>query len=317
MAIEPRPVYAYELHGHDSDGPLDYELFFSLLFSLPPIQRRFVISSRNEVVAIPEIRREREGRYELRFVIGREGDIALFYDMATGEEREAQPREGEVAVQTSWIIIDTTDRLAIQERRRPGVPLQLAIDCLVGVARDQGLADNPTLSLHPVVSESFIDELDELDRIKSATIVLNRPNMSWLDAADSILAAAADDSNAGSVELGATARPKESLAKDTGIIADIKTMVKTNFSALKRASVEGRAAGELRNHKVSTRNHAMRKEVQIPEDATRAQERDALLTGANEYVDELRQRREAREIGEAEAASATSSESKDERSSRG
>lgn len=287
MPNDVRSVYAYELHGHDARGPLNYEDFFSALARTSPAQRQYRRRNSTEVVAVPEIRVE-DGRYLLRFVIGREGDPALFYDLESGRERRAEPGTSEVSVQTAWLIIDPRYRLVVQERRRPGVPLQEALRALVGIGRDQDLAPNPTISLGPIVESTFADEVEELDRIKSATIVLQQPNMSWTSAADSVLAEYAEDSNIGTIEIGATARPKESLSKGAGIVQEIKQMVASSFSPLKNARIVGRRSDEKKDRTVSLRKHAKRREIEIPSEATRAEEREAVLAGSLDYLDDLK-----------------------------
>lgn len=286
MPGEIRSVYAYELHGHDADGPLDYGQFFAALAQLPSRQRQFQIVRSNEVVAIPEVRTTGDV-YELRFLIGREGEMARFYDLQSGTERAAAPQRGEVAVQGSWLVIDTAARLVVQERRRPGVPLQLAIRGLIGIGRERGLATNLTISLGPIADSDFTQELDTLERIKSATVIMQRPNMSWTNTADSILSDYAEDSNVGTVEFGATARPKDSLSKDSGIIADIKAMVATAFGPLTNVRIVGRRSGEAKDHTVSLKKHARRREIEIPDAASPTEEQEILLSGAADYLQDL------------------------------
>lgn len=286
MPEEIRSVYAYELHGHDADGPLDYGQFFASLAQLTSRQRQFQLVRSNEVVAIPEVRAVGDV-YELRFLIGREGEMARFYDLQSGTEREAAPQRGEVAVQGSWLVIDTAARLVVQERRRPGVPLQLAIRGLTGIGRERGIATNLTISLGPIADRGFIEELDGLDRIKSAAVIMQRPNMSWTNTADSILSDYAEDSNVGTVEFGATARPKDSLSKNSGIIADIKAMVSTAFGPLTNVRIVGRQDGESKDRTVSLKQHARRREIQIPQAASPAEEQEVLLSGALSYLNDL------------------------------
>jgi hypothetical protein len=290
MAPIVRSIYAYDLHGHDANGPLDYEAFFSALSRLTVRERAFLLPRSRQVVAIPEVRRD-GSVFELRFVEGTEGELPLFYDPETGAEREAEARVGELAVQSAWLVVDVDARLVIQERRRPGVPLNDAVAAIVGIGRDRNLAPNPTISVLPLVSKSFTAEVYSLQRIKSATMVLAQPNMSWRDQADSLISQAAADSNAASVTLGASARPNGSLVKEAGIVAEINDMVGERFSPLRSAKIVGRRAGESKDRTVSTRSHARREDVELPEEASRAEQVIAILRGARDYLRNIRAER--------------------------
>ncbi len=285
-----RSAYAYELHGHDATGPLDYGRFFAALAALDaPLRTHALQDGTSELVAIPEIR-QRGGRFQLRFVSGREGDPAVFYDLRTAAEREATPRRGEMPIYSSWIVVDTESRIVIQERRRPGVPLGDVIKTLTTIGRDHALAENPTLSLHPIVGEGFVEGIEDLERIKSASVTIKQPNQTWTDAFDSILAQLASESHSGQAEISVAARPNESLSKDSGIVGEIKSMVTTAFSALKSAKVVGWKSGDSKPTTVSTRSYAVRREIPIPDGTSRAQEQQLVLADADAYIDELQGR---------------------------
>ena len=303
MPNRVRSVYAYELHGHDASGPLDYDTYFQRLSELPVPDRQYVRPRSSEIVAVPEVRRVSDSVFVLRLVSGRAGELPLLYDPETGIERTARVRQGELAIQFSWLLVDVSERLVVQERRRPGVPLGDAVRGLVGIGRNHGLADNPTLSFHPLVASGFAAEIDELYRVKSATMVLARPNMSFKDAANSLISKAAADSNAGAVTLGAKARPQESLAKDAGIISEIKDMTSTSFSPLRSAQVVGRRADESKDRTVSTRNHARRYDIELSDYAGQEEESQAVLQGSIDYLAKLREER--RDATEPRTASAT------------
>lgn len=282
-----RKVYAYELHGHDSSGPMDYQEFFTGLAALEPRTRSHKLKDdSDQVIAIPEIRRSGT-RFRLRFVSGREGDPAIFYDLRTGAEREAAPRKNEMSVHSSWLVLDAESRIVAQERRRPGIPLADIVDALIAIGNEHELVENPTLSLHPVVSESFSEGVDELVRITSASVVVSEPNQAWTKQVNSIIEELGKESHGGSAELKVASRPKESLEKNSGIVGEIKGMVQNAFSSLRSAKVIGFRAGEEDPTTVSTRKHAQSKEVHIPEGASREQEQEALLSGADRYVEEL------------------------------
>jgi hypothetical protein len=302
MAPIVRSLYAYDLHGHDANGPLSYTDYFTQLSRLPVRERVYLLPRSRQVVAIPDVRRDGDV-FELRFVEGTEGELPLFYDPETGAERLAEAKVGELAVQAAWLVVDVEARLVIQERRRPGVPLNDAVAALMGIGRDRGFAPNPTLSVLPLVSESFTAEVESLQRIKSASMTLAQPNVSWRDAADSLIAQAAADSNAAAINLGATARPKESLAKEAGIVAEINDMVGERFSPLRSAKIVGRRSGESKDRTVSTRSHARREDVEISEEASPGERVVAMLRGARDYLRTIQaERLEEDIVSEAESS---------------
>jgi hypothetical protein len=281
-------MYAYELHAHDGDEPVDYGLVFRGIAETPRLERQDRVPRTDEVVAIPEIRDIAEGQYALRFVVGREGDVALFYNLEDGTEREERPRDAEIAVQSSWLFVDARKRVVLQERRRPGVPLRLALRALKSIAREQDLVSpRASFKLNPVIGGGFVDEVLELESIKTATLVLQEPNLTWHRGADAVIESIADDSHAESVDMTVKSKPGQSLAKDQGIVAEMLEMVRERYSALKDAKVRGRRPGEESISSVTTKRHAVRKEVALPENATLQQEQEAVVEGGAAYLQEL------------------------------
>lgn len=98
-----------------------------------------------------------------------------------------------------------------------------------------------TVSVEAEPGEEFIRRLDALDRITKATVRTVRPNPGWADL-QTELGAEATESDAHKAEVVMTARRKESLRKDRGIIAAIKRLFRAR--TLNHASIEGELGSE-------------------------------------------------------------------------
>lgn len=253
-----RPLEAYSIHGRTGDGVVDYPSFFARLADLERIDTQ--VQHRDEISAITA-HSVVDGVHRLRFVSGLSGVEALYYDIGTGEETTEETGDRLVA-STSWMIADPSRRLAAIERSRPGVSIA-AIERTLGelaISTDSGRA---RFDLNPVPAKSFLTELDQLDRIRQAAVVLQRPNFNWADNAAE-LTEYTDDSNGDRVSLEISAPRGEGLETSRGIVADIKRLISNPISSLKTVKVKGQRADEERERTVGLQKHQERRYVTVP-----------------------------------------------------
>lgn len=111
--------------------------------------------------------------------------------------------------------------------------------------------DEPiSVSLELEADASFLELVNSMERIASASVRINRPNPGWGDYED-LLGPEAKDSDAQSAEIKMNARRGASLAKKDGIVAAMREAHEKN--KLGRAIVEGDVDGERK--RVSTESH--------------------------------------------------------------
>lgn len=283
--FEARTIYAYSIHGRTPSGVLDYPRFFEALAEIAPVNRQ--TSVRDEMVAITWIGRV-GGRWLIRFVSGREGLPPLFYDPETGAESFGE-LGGQVVVSVNWMMIDPVARFAAIERRRPGVPVDTMAKALGHMAGELGLVDDRlVIDLNPVAAESFLEEMERFERIRQAAVTLARPNFNWTDNASELSGYAAE-SNASTVEVLMSAPRSESLDKTSGIVADIRQLVRDRISAIKNLRVTGTRSGEPKETSMSLKRHQEKRAFPVPLRADSSAEQEFFQSAADSFLDDLDQ----------------------------
>lgn len=282
MAEKPRTLELYSVHGRVSDTVISYQALLTGIGELDRVARQVEVG--NRVVAITEFAQDGDS-FSLRFVAGVAGEPALFYDTATGEESEVDTGSRIVA-SSAWVFVDPSSRLIAVERRRPGVSILEIESAFEKLGDDAGIGPNLRVDLNPVASSSFLDEVEKLDRIREATVVLRRPNLDWDDNASTLTGYAAE-SGGDRVSIDVSAARGRSLSTDQGIVADIKRFVRRPIAAMKSVRVKGSRSGEERERTVSLDKHQERRYVPVVPGETA---RESLSEAATEMIRETAER---------------------------
>ncbi|TFV62314.1 UNVERIFIED_ORG: hypothetical protein E4P37_17565 [Bacillus sp. AZ43] len=280
--FENRPVYAYVISGHTADGVLDYEEFFRDLAALAPGSRQTEL--RGDVVAITDMAETGRG-WAMRFLNAQSGLPPLTFDPETQEERYENLGDRLLAY-TTQVIVRPEARLVAIERRRPGVPVQLIARGLSAIGREALDFSRLTISLTPVPSQSFRQEIEKFERIREAAVVLTRPNLDWSDHVGPLTRYGAE-SRAGRVSVEMSAQRGESLDPDEGIVADIKNFAAQSGGMAEDLRVTGRRAGEDRETSVSLLRHHARRFVRLVRGAPDRDEREVIADAADALFDDV------------------------------
>lgn len=203
-----RTLDAYSIHGHLAAGSpgeelLDYPSFFDAL-AARGVGRSLKVGT--ETVG-PVDYVDLGGRMAFRFISGNDAESAEAYDPTTGTTVPVELGRERFIVSSAWVVVDPEARILILERKRPGVPVYQLERYLSGFGRDEGF-DRLSVSLNPVPSPSFVEEILSFDRIREASITIRRPNHSFTESAREAVAQIARDSNAGSATVQVNAERK-------------------------------------------------------------------------------------------------------------
>ncbi len=258
---------AYSIHGHiqagtEEESVLDYDDFFNKLYAEDQKDLRYRVGS--ETVAVAD-KSSRSGRLAFRFVAGNARALPLVYDVATATAEEVNPGDGRFVVSGAWAIIDFEQRIAVVDRKRPGVAIYQIERFLSQYGRERLGLPGLTISLNPIPTESFREEIEDLYRIREAEITLRRPNHSWTQTAEGVLQEIGE-SNAAEVTIQLNADRGKSLAKDKGIVADVLSLAANPINALKNVVIKGRSHNFDGEKIVSLKRHVVRGTVQVDED---------------------------------------------------
>lgn len=285
MAAVQRALYAYSIHGRGREGVIDYTAFMRGLAAAPIARRQATV--RDETVAITRVEEQGGGLWLLRFVAGSEGGPPLtFFNTTTGQESEAQGPRGSIPVRPTLVFINPGRQLVVTERRRPGLTASDIARALSAVGQTLDFARDLIIDLNPVASESFLEELDELARIRKAAVVVARPNFDWTDNATRLTEYAAE-SNGQTAEVEISAPRGGSLSTNQGIVADIKNLVSHAIAPLKRVRVVGNHPDETKERTLTLTQHQERQYAELDTNQSIPDQEVAMASAASDLITRL------------------------------
>ncbi|HEY8588731.1 MAG TPA: hypothetical protein VIL55_04160 [Naasia sp.] len=282
-----RKLDAYSIHGHLNPGGQDEELVDYEEFFAEVASRAVGVSFRvgSNLVALVESG-SRQGRHGLRLASGDPAGQAEVFDPATGTAAEVSLGREQLLVSPAWVIVDPIARIAVVEKRRPGVPVMEIERFLSIYGRERLGMPGLTLSLNPVPSPSFRREIETFTRIREAAVVLRRPNHSFTSDAREMLGQIAEASNAQDVEVQVNAARGGTLSKDSGIVADILSFVKSAINPLLNARVVGNRPDFEGERSVSLNKHTVRGSARIETNSPADEQLNALDEAAQGLIEQ-------------------------------
>ncbi len=285
VARDPiRTVEAYSIHGHVASGSpdetlLDYDGFFRQLGTADLHSLRVRLGE--DVVAITD-QHDDGSRISLRFVTGNTQELPLVYDIGSATAMPVDPGTDRLVVRGAWVFALPASRLVFIEKRRPGVPVFQIERFFTDYGRNRLGLDGLTISLNPVPSRDFAREVEEMTRVRQATIAMRRPNYSWTETAGDLIGGPAAESNASEVRLQLTANRGQSLAKDRGVVRDLLHLVSRPITGLKDAIVKGESPRQVGERTVSLEKSKVKASKHISRNASVEELRQALGSLADE-----------------------------------
>jgi len=200
----------FSLHGHVGNQPADYVRLFRALAAANPKSRTDM--SRERVDAIP-VFREENGKF---FFTGSAEATFLVLDLEASTEEERGLERGKVVVRKTLGVIDSARREAVIQFVHHGLRAHHIAQLLEKFARAL-YPDFSELSLEftPVPGASFLQELEEFNRIQSASVRIARPNYDWEEYGQT-LETLGQDSGARNLEVAAVANRNSTLSKQSG-----------------------------------------------------------------------------------------------------
>lgn len=205
------------------------------------------------------------------------------FDLETGKERVGSLGRTEIVATSAIVAVNPRTRAVVVERRRPGVPLSTVEKLFSHLGREHGY-EQLTVALTPVAGESFLDELEEFERIRRAEVLLTRPNFDWTTNATALVGDLGAESDADVMEVAASASRGQSLRKDGGIIQDIKNFIARPINGLKNVKILGRKAGGATESTLSLERHQLREEVTFSRELDEAAREEEVVDRALSFV---------------------------------
>jgi hypothetical protein len=254
-----RKLEVWSMHAHRDGAAVDYREMFRALSSVPASERIWVAGDR--LVAIPRL----EVADQKAWLVAYEGptdEQPIILNVLRGQEREAPLGENEIVATKTHALIDLSSREAIIEYNHRGAKASDIAAVLGSVGRRLPGWSNLWVEFNPKVEESFIEAIDEFQRIRVAGFKLARPNFDW-GQWQHALTNAAGESGAQNVSQEFTARRGQSLEQGQGVVPFIRARAADLVSGLKSAAIVGTRRGESAETRVTTTDHATHQRVSV------------------------------------------------------
>ncbi len=256
-----RKLEVWSLHARLDGKAVKYRAMFNAIAKLDPNSRQW--DNGEKVVAIRTMTVE-GGKVYLIALEGPHGQPIIF-DTADSTEQTGALRPSQIVATRTHVLIDLNSREAIIEYNHRGAKAH-DIAAALGVS-GRRIHDWRKLyiELSPKVDRTFVESIEEFDRIRAAGVRIGRPNVDWTDWDDDITDAASD-SGAQTAEVEFAAQRGESLSKNKGIIPFIKKRAKDGVAAMKNAYVVGRRPNDATETKVTLGDHKEHHRINVKMD---------------------------------------------------
>jgi hypothetical protein len=284
MTTVQRALYAYSIHGRGQNGVIDYAALMEALARAPDANRQATI--RDETIAITRIQERLDGLWVLRFVAGTEASSQAFFDPTTGQESERPGPSGLIQVRPTLVFVNPQRQLVVIERKQYGLTAPDIAKATGAIGREIRFSAGLIINLNPVTAESFLAELEGLDRIRKAAVMVTRPNWDWTDNATK-LTEYAQESDGQTAEVEISAPRGGSLAHNSGIVGDIKALVSQTIAPLKKVRVVGNQTGESKERTVSLSQHQERLYAKFDSDEATSDQESSMAEAAVDLMARL------------------------------
>lgn len=256
----------FSIHGHVDNEPVDYVELFRFLSSLTPEQCTEAVGDRFARVLFTQAG---DGIYYFAAYSGSSEATFLVLDLAASTEEERGLERGKVVVRKTLGLIDPRRREAVVQLVHNGVRAGQIAQLIERFAQrtDQERYRDLSVEFTPIPGESFLQELEQFQRIHATRIRLARPNYDWEEYGET-LEALGQDSNAKNLEVAATANRNGSLSKDDGLVGLLKDLVQRGRSIIKGASVRGIMDGQPGPITLDLNRHIESRTANVPVSAT-------------------------------------------------
>lgn len=283
MAIKRVHVRFYSLHVRSGADLIDYRMFFEALTSSVgsevEVAPDYTVVMQDPSFADPT---------SFQFVLygGDPAGQVVFYDLSEGGPVVEAATKSRWSAKATRVLVefDTDRRVVALESSRGGVTALLLERFLERVS----LPDFPErrVEITPLASRSFLQEIDEFERIRLASIEVARPNYDWIDHANKLYQLA-EESNAESSVAGVKAARGESLAKESGLVSVIRKVFSKANPSIRNAKITGRKPGDVVDKTISLDQHQERSAVTVDQKLPLDEQNDSLFSAFKRLASRL------------------------------
>jgi hypothetical protein len=217
----------------------------------------------------------------IRLVIGVQGEPISFFSTETNEENEITPSEGFYATGI-WIFVDIHNRLLVQERRRPGIPVSLISRYFEIIGHSFGYPGFE-IELSPIPNKQFARAIRALTRVREVEIDIMEPNHDWGDCEGTVIALA-QESGASEGSVSVRAPHGKGLAKDKGIVKEAVDLAQAGRPTVKNLKITGQTPDSTTPQTINFKKFIMSLFADIPHSASPVQQFENLLGTASNLI---------------------------------
>lgn len=259
-----RTIDLFSVHGRSEGNLVNYKSFFEELAGLGR-DERFLFDIGGVNVTFIEAVHVEDNLIAFCFISGETDDPVMYYDIAERQQREFHSSNGFFSFPV-WLFVNPEERFIARESRRPGVPVRIIEKYFQLSASEFGYM-HPRFDLNPVADSHFLEAIQDLEIIDTVGIDMARPNYDWSDD-EAVLTGIADESNASTVSVEMKAKGGQSLAKDSGIVKDVRTIITGVRNGIKNIRVHGKRTKESLGTWLNQSKFQRKAAVALPGSAT-------------------------------------------------
>jgi hypothetical protein len=276
----------FTIHGHLADGTPDYHEIARRIVQLKGRVRKdgnrlIVIGSAMLISGNSSVERVSFVTYS-----GDADRNVLFYDLNQLTEFSSLMESGRFVARKTHVLFDPARRTLVIESGRGHPPAEELAKMIEEELRKEAGFESLEVSFTPVAAPTFIDKIDQLQRIQSVSVSIARPNVDWSERYDQ-LSKFADDSGAKAIDATVRARRNEGISKQKGIIPDLKQWLSDTMSSVSGARIKGALPGQSGLIELKLSDHIDTFNVTVDVNADSGQPTDAnIQERLNGYLDE-------------------------------
>lgn len=279
-------VRFYSLHIRSKEGVVNYSKFFREVAKAQGVELEV---SADYTIVLDALRVLDGGVIEIVLLGGDRNAQTVFYDRVEGGAVVESSSDFRWAAKPTRVVVDLTgdNRIVGLESTRGGVTPALFERYLERIELSE--FSSRSVDITPLASESFLDEIEDFERIRLASVEVTRPNLDWDDQANHLYELA-DESGAQSSTAEVKAPRGESLNKHRGLLGVIRQVASNSNPSIKNAKITGRKPGDVNDRTVSLSRHQEKSSVEVDQTAPLGEQNRSVLNSLLSLIESLRDR---------------------------
>lgn len=283
--------YAYKCNGHTEGGRIgqpefNYSVYFTRLMESVGIEVGVYGEDSEEKIILASSNMFND--IILFQIAETTGETATAYNQELNRVERVKAGDDLKFANEVWLAVSQTNPRYIAVQRKfkgNGVSIQNITKLLEKFSREI-YGNNSVFTLEPLISSSFAEEVEKLERVTKVALRINRPNYTW-NGFEGVIDELGQESNAGAMVVEAIADRGSSLDQDKGIVEEVKNIHEIPINGIESAKVSGYYPGSKDLSTISTNQNTI-KEKRLIHDTNDNMFRRTISNFAGTFLGKIR-----------------------------